>query len=65
MLDINQIDITNIVENWLANFNETLEKAKNAKEKNFKIDLSYLFHKESHWRDLISFTCEIITFSEI
>ncbi len=65
MLDINQIDITNIVENWLANFNETLEKAKNVNGKNFKIDLSNLFHKESHWRDLISFTWEIITFSEI
>ena len=62
MLDINQIDISNIVENWLIEFNEIIQKTKN---KNSTKDFSRLFHKDSHWRDLVAFTWQIITFSDI
>ena len=62
MLDINQIDISNIVENWLIDFNELIQKTKN---KNSTKDFSRVFHKDSHWRDLVAFTWQIITFSDI
>ena len=65
MLDINQIDISNIVENWLIDFNEIIEKSKIKNNRNSNPDLSKSFHQDSHWRDLISFTWDIITYSQI
>ena len=50
MLDINQIDISNIVENWLTDFNEIIEKSKINNNRNSNPDLSKSFHQDSHWR---------------
>ena len=65
MLDTNQIDILNIVENWLNDFNQIIEKYKILNENNSDLNLSSVFHEDSHWRDLVSFTFDIITFSKI
>ena len=63
MLDINQIDISNIVENWLIDFNEIIQNSKSIDDKKITKNFSKAFHKNSHWRDLIALTWEIITYS--
>ena len=65
MLDTNQIDISNILENWLNDFNQIIEESKIINKNNYDLNLSNVFHEESHWRDLVSFTWDIITFSKI
>ncbi len=65
MLDINQIDISNVVENWLEDFNQIIEKSKIKNNESSTPYFSKIFHKDSHWRDLISFTWDIITYSQI
>ena len=65
MLDINQIDISNIVENWLIDFNEIIQNSKSIDDKKITKIFFKAFHKNSHWRDLIALTWEIITYSDI
>tara|TARA_B100002052_G_scaffold34964_1_gene26975 strand:- start:86 stop:1879 length:1794 start_codon:yes stop_codon:yes gene_type:complete len=65
LLDINQIDISNIVENWLIDFNEIIQNSKSIDDKKITKIFSKAFHKNSHWRDLIALTWEIITYSDI
>ena len=57
MLDFNNIDFSNICENWFLNFNDFLNDD--------KINHDDLFHSESHWRDFVSITGDIITFTGI
>ena len=57
MLDFNNLDFSNICENWFLNFNDFL--------KDDKFNYDNLFHSESHWRDFVSITGDIITFTGI
>ena len=57
MLDFNNLDFSNICENWFLNFNDFL--------KDDKFNYDNLFYSESHWRDFVSITGDIITFSGI
>ena len=59
MLDFNNIDIENIARNWFTDFNDLILKNQSLE------DALNIFHEESHWRDLVSLTGDIITFSEI
>ena len=63
MLDTNQIDILNIVENWLNDFNQIIEKYKILNENNSDLNLSSVFHEDSHWRDILALTWKIQTVS--
>ena len=55
MLDFNNLDFSNICENWFLNFNDFL--------KDDKFNYDNLFYSESHWRDFVSITGDIITFT--
>ena len=57
MLDFNNLDFSNICENWFLNFNDFL--------KDDKFNYDNLFYSESHWRDFVSITGDIITFTGI
>ena len=59
MLDFNNIDVENIARNWFTDFNDLISKNQSLE------DALNIFHEESHWRDLVSLTGDIITFSEI
>ena len=59
MLDFNNIDIENIARNWFTDFNDLISSNQSLEH------ALNIFHKDSHWRDLVSLTGDIITFSEI
>ena len=63
MLHFNHTDISNITKNWFLDFNEFMSKQNlNNEPDNY---CSKLFHNESHWRDLIAITGDIITYSGV
>ena len=55
MLDFNNIDIENIARNWFTDFNDLISSNQSLEH------ALNIFHEESHWRDLVSFTGDIIT----
>ena len=59
MLDFNNIDIENIARNWFTDFNDLISSNQSLEH------ALNIFHEDSHWRDLVSLTGDIITFSEI
>ncbi len=55
MLDFNNLDLLNICDNWFLNFNDSIKEN--------RINQNGIFHQESHWRDFVSLTGDIITYS--